>query len=85
MPEISQFVGWVAGTLTTLCFVPQVVKVLKERNTTALSLPMYVAFAIGVSCWLVYGFLTESLPIIAANSVTLILALTIIFMKIKHK
>jgi MtN3 and saliva related transmembrane protein len=67
-------VGWVAAALTTLSFVPQVVRTLRTRDVSGISVPMYAAFCLGVAIWIVYGVMTASPPVIAANVVTLTLA-----------
>lgn len=85
MTEYSEIIGSIAATLTTLCFVPQVIKVVKEKNTSSISLSMYVAFSAGVFLWLIYGIMIDKAPIIIANIVTLTFSLIIVFMKIKHK
>ncbi|MDF1687770.1 MAG: SemiSWEET transporter [Parvibaculaceae bacterium] len=79
-----EFLGSIAAVFTTLSFVPQAIKVVQERNTEAISLGMYLMFTLGVCLWLVYGLLLESWPLIAANSVTLLLAGTILSLKMKH-
>ena len=80
-----EIVGWVAGCLTTLSFVPQVVLALRTRDLSAISIPMYVAFCIGVALWMVYGIYKPSPPVVAANAVTLALAGTILVLTIKHR
>lgn len=77
--------GLAAATCTTSCLVPQVVKVVRTRHTKDLSLSMYVIFTAGVLLWLIYGFLLKDAPIILANSLTLILALTVLGFKLKYK
>jgi MtN3 and saliva related transmembrane protein len=81
----TDLLGFLAGCLTTSAFVPQVIKTWKTRSTQDLSLGMWSAFCIGVLCWLVYGFILEAPPIILTNFVTLFLAGTILFLKLKHK
>jgi len=76
-------VGSIAAFLTTIAFVPQVVKIWRTRSAADISLPMYVVFTLGVVFWLVYGILLGALPIIIANCVTLTLALTIVVMKLR--
>lgn len=81
----SDLLGYIAAGLTTASFVPQAWKVIRTRETHALSLAMYVMFSSGVALWLLYGLLLESWPLIVANCVTLALALTILVMKILEK
>jgi MtN3 and saliva related transmembrane protein len=80
----SEWVGYVAATLTTFAFVPQAVKTLRTRDTRAISLGMYVVFAIGLCFWLAYGIVLGSWPIILSNIITLALALVILALKIRH-
>lgn len=77
-------IGFAAGTLTTLSFLPQVIKAWKSHKTDDLSLSMYVIFTMGVAGWLAYGILANSLPVIIANGITLALTIFILFMKIKY-
>jgi MtN3 and saliva related transmembrane protein len=76
--------GAVAGTLTTISFVPQVVKTLRTRQTRDISLAMWAAFVTGVALWTVYGLLLGAWPIVAANIPTLGLAGTILVLKIRN-
>ena len=76
--------GLMAGILTTISFVPQVVQCAKTHNTAGISLPMYIIFVIGIFLWLVYGLLINQPPVWLANSVTLILAFSILIMKIRY-
>ena len=78
-------IGILAGTLCTLSFVPQVIKIFKTKNVNSLSLPAFTALALGVSLWLVYGIIISDLPIILANAVTLLLILSIVIMLKKYK
>ncbi|MDD3649974.1 SemiSWEET transporter [Immundisolibacter sp.] len=77
-------VGLLAALLTTVAFLPQVLHTLATRDTRGISLRMYVIFVAGVLLWLVYGLLTRDLPLILANAVTLALAGTILYLKLRH-
>jgi MtN3 and saliva related transmembrane protein len=77
-------VGYVAGTLTTISFVPQVIKAWKMRETRDLSLAMLIFFSIGVLLWTLYGLWSGSLPIIAANVITFFLILVLLFLKLRY-
>ncbi|OGX28524.1 MAG: hypothetical protein A2879_03625 [Omnitrophica WOR_2 bacterium RIFCSPHIGHO2_01_FULL_49_10] len=74
-----------AAACTTFAFFPQVYKIYKTKSTRDLSLPMYAIFSTGSFLWLIYGISVKSLPVISANSVTLILSCYILVMIIKHK
>jgi MtN3 and saliva related transmembrane protein len=82
--EVREYVGYLAGLLATLSFFPQVIKTIKNRQTGDISLGMYVLFCAGVFCWLVYGMLISSVPILIANSATLLLAGTVLVLKVRH-
>lgn len=83
-PETINMIGYVAAFLTTVSFVPQAAQTLKTRKTKDISLGMYLAFTTGVFFWGIYGILLDSVPMILANSVTLVLAGIILFLKIKN-
>ncbi|MEI9920640.1 MAG: SemiSWEET transporter [Bacteroidota bacterium] len=80
-----QVIGLAAGSLTTVAFLPQVIKTWKSGSAKDLSLGMFSFFCLGVLLWLVYGILTKDTPVIAANLATLILASTILFFKLRFK
>lgn len=80
-----QLLGLLAGSLTTAAFLPQVVKTWKSRSAKDLSLGMFSIFCLGVTMWLVYGFAVNDIPVIAANMLTLLLASTLLFFKLKFK
>jgi MtN3 and saliva related transmembrane protein len=75
----------VAASLTTLSFVPQVVRAVRTRDVTGISIPMYVAFCAGVALWIAFGVLKASPPIIAANVVTLTLAGIVLLLTIRYR
>jgi len=82
--EWLDLVGTLAGSLTTLAFIPQVLKTWRSRSAHDISLLMFLIFTIGVGCWLIYGIGLGSLPIIIANGVTLFLAGCILVMKLHY-
>lgn len=81
---LTDWVGGIAAILTTVSFVPQVWQIWKTRHTQDISLRMYILFALGVCLWLVYGLLLMSWPIIVSNIITLGLAGTVLFFKLRH-
>lgn len=83
--DTGNTLGLIAGTLTTAAFVPQVVKTWRTRSTHDISLGMFALFNAGLVLWLVYGALIDSLPIVVSNVVTLALALTILYFKLRYK
>lgn len=78
-------VGYIAGALTTLSFLPQVIRAWKLKETRDLSLAMLLLFALGIFLWTFYGIWTGSMPIIVANIITFILILILLGMKIKYR
>lgn len=76
-------IGFFAAILTTISFLPQVVKVWQTRSAKDVSLVMYLLFSLGVSLWLIYGVLMQSWPIILSNLITLILAGVVLAMKLR--
>lgn len=81
----ADLIGYFAACLTTLCFVPQAIRVVKTKSAEGMSIGMYVTFTIGVGLWLVYGIVLGSKPIIASNCVTILLSGFILFRLIQLK
>ena len=82
--RIVDSIGALAGILTTIAFIPQVVKTWRSGSAEDISLFMFVLFSTGVLLWLIYGIAVDSMPIVAANAVTLVLALFILGLKIRY-
>jgi MtN3 and saliva related transmembrane protein len=76
--------GLAAACCTTFAFVPQVVRIWRTRSANDISLLMFVVLSTGLLLWLVYGLLVHDLPIVLANAVTLLLALTILVLKLRR-
>jgi MtN3 and saliva related transmembrane protein len=83
--NITQLLGLTAGLLTTIAFLPQVIKTWKSRSAKDLSLGMFSLFCLGVLLWLIYGIMVQDIPVIAANLLTLMLASTLLFFKLRFK
>ena len=81
---VRDCIGYAAGTLATLAFVPQVLKTVRHQQTRDISLGMYLLFCSGVLLWLVYGFLVSSRPIVISNLITFLLACTVLALKLKN-
>ena len=77
--------GYVGGTMTTLAFVPQVIKTLRTRETRSISLGMYLLFTIGVFLWFLYGVQLHAMPMILANGITLLLSIILLVAKWRWK
>lgn len=80
----AEWLGYLAATCTTLSFVPQAVKTIRSRDTSGISLWMYLVFTVGIVCWFGYGIHLNSWPMIASNAVTFLLAATILRLKLKY-
>ncbi|HOV92440.1 MAG TPA: SemiSWEET transporter [Candidatus Kapabacteria bacterium] len=77
-------IGLIGAILTTIGFLPQMIKVIRTKQTRDISLGMYIIMIIGAVFWLTYGIILSSIPIIFANSVSFVFVLIILIMKIKY-
>jgi MtN3 and saliva related transmembrane protein len=77
-------IGYCAAFLTTIAFLPQAIQSWRLRDLSGISLAMYSLFTAGVGLWLVYGLIIEKWPLILANTLTFILALSILILKLRH-
>ena len=83
--EYIIILGLVAGALTTISFLPQVLKAWRSKSTKDVSLKMFVILSTGIFLWIVYGIFIRDLPVVVTNVVTFVLAFTILILKIKYK
>jgi MtN3 and saliva related transmembrane protein len=79
---VTEIIGGIAAATTTFCWLPQALHIIRTKETAGISAIAYAAFSFGILCWFTYGVLLGSLPLILGNTITLILALTILFMKL---
>jgi MtN3 and saliva related transmembrane protein len=77
-------VGGVAAVLTTLCLVPQALKIARERETRAISLPGMMLSVVGVLLWLIYGVAVADAPLIGSSAITFTITAAILALKIRH-
>lgn len=84
MDILQATIGYLAAGLTTISFLPQVIKVWRTRSTRDVSLTMFLVLCCGVGLWLAYGLMLGDMPMILANALTLALASTVLFFKIRH-
>ena len=77
-------VGSLAALCTTLCWLPQAIKIIRERRTEGISLVTQSVFTLGTALWAVYGLLLNNRPVLYANMVTLAFALTILILKLRY-
>ena len=78
-------IGLLAAALTTYSFFPQVYKTWKSKDVSSFSLTTFSLFFCGIICWLVYGIYMQSLSMIIANIVTMVLALIILIFILKFR
>lgn len=81
MMDTTEILGLLAGALTTIAFIPQVIKIWKNKHARDISLATFAIFSTGVALWLVYGWRLQAWPIILANGITLLLSLLILLLK----
>ena len=86
MPVVTliDVIGAAGAALTTLCWLPQALKVIREKETRALSLPATAAFTLGLALWLIYGLAIGDWPLIGSNAVTLALMAVILTSKLRY-
>lgn len=85
METFTLVLGLVAACLTTFAYLPQSLKAIKTRHTKDISLPMVIMLEAGLIIWLTYGILINSIPIIAANTVSIGFMTIILILKLKYK
>lgn len=78
-------VGFGAGTLCTLAYLPQALHSFRTKSVGDISLAMLVSLNVGLLLWVAYGFLIHSLPIILPNAVTFFLAFPLLIMKLRFR
>jgi MtN3 and saliva related transmembrane protein len=81
MPDIANVIGAGAALCSMTSFVPQIAKILRERDAESVSLRMYAVTVTGFALWTVYGIMIRGWPLVAANSVCLALSATILVLK----
>jgi MtN3 and saliva related transmembrane protein len=84
-PAAVTILGLVAGTLTTLSFLPQLLKAWKSRSTHDISIGMFLLLAVGIMLWIVYGIVTADVPVVVANMVTLVFVSLILALKLRYR
>lgn len=80
-----ELLGYCAAFLTTVAFLPQVIRSWKTRDLSGISLGMYSLFTAGVGLWLIYGLIIEKWPLILANALTFLLSVSILVLKVTTK
>jgi MtN3 and saliva related transmembrane protein len=83
--QLIDLIGFAAATLTTASFLPQAVHTFQTKDVRGVSLGMYSVFTLGVALWLAYGVMLHAWPIVIANSITFVLAASILTMKLRYR
>ncbi len=78
---VAELIGYAAAFCGTVSLIPQIIKLWKERSAKAISAIMYLIYTLGVVLWLIYGIMINSIPLIIAEIITLILSIAILIMK----
>jgi MtN3 and saliva related transmembrane protein len=81
---MAEYLGYIAGVLTTVCYVPQIVRVFRLRSAREISLPFTVLLLTGVAAWLCYGVLLGLFPMVLWNSIGVIIVATLLYAKLKY-
>lgn len=85
MQQYSLYIGIIAGILTSVSLLPQLIKIIREKKAQDISLVMLITLLSGISGWIYYGILREDLPIIITNSFSLLINLLVIIFTIRYK
>ena len=83
--KLTDIIGYFAAFGTTISFLPQAIKTIQTKDTSGISLLMYAIFTVGTLLWLIYGIMSASWPVAAANAVTLIFASIILIYKVRYR
>jgi MtN3 and saliva related transmembrane protein len=81
--QYAELIGYMAATLTTVSFLPQLIRVVKLKSARDISLGMFLIFTTGTLFWFIYGVLSNSAPVWVANGVTFVLSLSILILKLR--
>jgi MtN3 and saliva related transmembrane protein len=76
-------IGYAAATMTTVSFLPQLIRVVRLRSARDISLTMFLVFSAGTFAWFLYGVLSHSTPVWVANAVTFLLSMSILILKLR--
>jgi len=79
-----ELLGYLAAVLTSVAFAPQALRTLRTRDTKNISAGTYALFTTGATCWLIYGLAIDSMPVVLANALTVVLTALILVLKLRH-
>lgn len=81
----TQTIGLAAGVCTAISLVPQVIKTIKEKQAEDVSLIMLLVLGTGLALWIIYGIKRSDLPIVATNSFSLLVNITMVVLRLRFK
>ena len=84
MDNYILIIGLVAAAFTTFAFLPQSIKAIRTKHTKDISLPMLIMLLVGIAMWVIYGIFIKDIPLISANSISFVLMVTMLFLKLKY-
>ncbi|MEI4480170.1 MULTISPECIES: SemiSWEET family sugar transporter [unclassified Phyllobacterium] len=84
VPLHVELIGSLAAVITTMGWIPQIIKIVRHRDAASISLVTNITLALGVFLWLCYGIMIMSWPVMAANGMTLLLILAILGLKLRY-
>lgn len=82
--DYTELIGFAGAFCTTIAFLPQAIKTWRTKSARDLSLPMFLIFCVGIILWLIYGVAIQNWPMILANFFTFLLAVSILYHKVKY-
>lgn len=82
---MENIIGTIAGILTSISMVPQLLKVIKNKDVENISWRMITILLCGVSLWVIYGILKTEWPIILSNAFSVLVNATLLFCYFKYK
>ena len=80
----TDVLGYTAGAITTLTFLPQVIKTWKEKSARDVSLLMFIIAVVNEILWIAYGFMRNDMVIVLTNAVMVTMAMTMIYLKFRY-
>lgn len=83
--ELTGAIGIIAGIFTSSSLLPQLIKIIKEKKVEELSIGMFITLMIGILMWIYYGLLRKDMPIIVFNSFSVLLNISILFLRFKYR
>lgn len=84
MDNYILIIGLVAAAFTTFAFLPQSIKAIRTKHTKDISLSMLIMLLVGIAMWVIYGIFIKDIPLISANSISFVLMVTMLFLKLKY-